>query len=75
MKIAKAIQKLKINKVKSIDICGTKLKIKSPTQAVIGPGIIGRKLPAIPNRIKHPDSRINKLSIIKNIPFFSRVVI
>ena len=39
---------------------GTKLKIKIPTQAVIGPGITGRKLPAIPKRIKDPDIRINK---------------
>tara|TARA_B100000963_G_scaffold361927_1_gene400950 strand:+ start:8306 stop:8725 length:420 start_codon:yes stop_codon:yes gene_type:complete len=58
--IAKAIQKLKIKKEKSIGMVGTKLKIKTPNQAVIGPGITGRKLPAIPNRIKDPDARINK---------------
>ena len=59
LNIAKAIQKLKIKKVKSIGMTGTKLKIKIPTQAVIGPGITGRKLPAMPNSIKVPEIRIN----------------
>ena len=35
-----------------------------PNQDVNGPGIIGRKLPKIPKRIRNPDSKIKSISIL-----------
>ena len=72
IKIATAIQKLKIKNWFSSEIEGAKLKIKIPNHAVNGPGIRGKKLPAIPKRIKNPETEISKISICKNI-FFKRV--
>lgn len=41
----------------------TQLKTKRPAQAVRGPGMTGKKLPAIPRRIKKPERQIKKRSI------------
>tara|TARA_Y100000768_G_scaffold385227_1_gene370936 strand:+ start:857 stop:1288 length:432 start_codon:yes stop_codon:yes gene_type:complete len=62
-KINKAMQKLKIKKLLSNEIDVAKLKKKIPNQDVIGPGIIGRKLPIIPSRIKIPATTISNRSI------------
>jgi hypothetical protein len=48
---------------------GAKLKIRIPSHDVRGPGIRGKKLPAIPNKINKPASEIIKTSICKNIFF------
>ena len=45
-----------------IVIAVTKRSIKIPAQEVSGPGMTGRKLPAIPNKIKMPAIKINKKS-------------
>jgi hypothetical protein len=43
--------------------------MSNPSQEVMGPGITGRKLPAIPKTIKKPAMQTSKRSIGKNIHF------
>jgi|DEB0MinimDraft_4_1074332.scaffolds.fasta_scaffold441144_1 hypothetical protein len=40
-----------------------KLRISNPIHEVRGPGMTGRKLPAIPNKMKNPERQIKKRSI------------
>ena len=68
-KIARAIQKLRIRNLFSRWREGAKFKISNPSQEVIGPGMMGRKLPAIPKTIKKPAIQISIRSIRKNIHF------
>ena len=42
---------------------GEKRRMNNPNQDVKGPGIMGRKLPAIPSKIKKPESAIRIKSI------------
>jgi hypothetical protein len=69
MKIARAIQKLIIKNLFSRWIEGAKFKMSKPNQEVIGPGIIGKKLPAIPKTIKKPAIPISSKSMCKIIHF------
>ena len=74
IKIDTAMKKLKIKKLVSNETEGAKLKKRRPNQAVIGPGIMGKRLPAIPKRIKKPAIQIKRISICKNIVFYWEVV-
>ena len=52
-----------IKKSVETTIASVKRSSKSPTHEVSGPGITGKKLPAIPNKIKKPETQIKKRSI------------
>ena len=56
--------KLTTRETLSIKTNSLKLSMSIPNQDVNGPGIIGRKLPKIPKRIRNPDSKIKSIYII-----------
>ena len=62
-KISSAIEKLITRKLVEILTYDTKLSVKRPIHEVIGPGMIGRKLPTIPSNIKNPAKQIKRRSI------------
>ena len=49
----------------SIGMALVKNRNNKPSQLVIGPGMIGKKLPAIPKIEKNKPRKINKVSIAK----------
>jgi hypothetical protein len=58
-----AMQKQRIKKRFSILTIEENRRRNNPNQEVNGPGIIGRKLPAIPSKIKNPENPIISTSI------------
>jgi hypothetical protein len=59
-KINNAIEKLMIRKLVVIVNAELKLSINNPIHEVSGPGITGKKLPAIPSKIKKAAAQIIK---------------
>lgn len=66
-KINNAIEKLMIKKLVVIATAELKLSINNPIHEVSGPGITGKKLPAIPSKIKKAAVQIKKRSISTSI--------
>jgi hypothetical protein len=58
-----AMQKQRIKKRFSILTIDENRRRNNPSQEVNGPGIIGRKLPAIPSKMKNPENPIISTSI------------
>ena len=65
MKIPIAIMKLTTRVILSIKTDWLILNMSIPTQDVNGPGIIGRKLPMIPKRIKNQERKIKNISTLQ----------
>ena len=57
--------KLTTREILSMKIDSAILNMNIPNQDVNGPGIIGRKLPTIPKRIKNPERKIKSMSILQ----------
>ena len=66
-KINNAIEKLVIKNLVVIATAELKLSINNPIHEVSGPGITGKKLPAIPSKIKKAAVQIKKRSISTSI--------